>query len=112
MRPMKPFSKTKFESFLNYFLPKPKKEQFQPPTFLDFLLEYTGAGFAVFGVLIIALNVPFSSWGWVLALLSNLLLIPFTWRRDLKGFFGMQLCFLGINLVGLIRHFHDLVLIF
>lgn len=74
----------------------------------DRFLEYMGALSAVLGVLLVAMNLPFSSWGWVIALLSNLFLIPFTWRRNLKGLLGMQFCFLGINLLGLIRHFDGL----
>jgi nicotinamide riboside transporter PnuC len=60
-----------------------------------------GAGSAI----LVSLNIPQSKYGFVLFLISSILLGIVSWQRKMQYLLTMQMVFLGINIVGVFRWF-------
>lgn len=65
--------------------------------------EWSGAAFGIIGAVAIALNVPWSKWGFVLFLVSNILIGTYAYAVDAQGVLLMQVVYGLINVVGLYR---------
>jgi len=69
------------------------------------LFEMIGAICGVAGAVLVSLNIPQSKYGFVLFLISSILLGIVSWQRNMQYLLTMQMVFLGINIVGIIRWF-------
>ncbi len=69
------------------------------------LFEMIGAICGVIGAALVSLNTPQSKYGFVLFLISSILLGVVSWQRNMQYLLTMQMVFLGINIVGVIRWF-------
>lgn len=65
--------------------------------------EWGGAALGIVGALAIALNVPWSKWGFMLFLLSNILIGIYAWNAQASGVLAMQVVYGLINVIGLYR---------
>jgi nicotinamide riboside transporter PnuC len=64
-----------------------------------------GAIFGVAGAVLVSLNIPQSKYGFILFLISSALLGIVSWQRKMQYLLTMQMVFLGINIVGVVRWF-------
>jgi len=69
------------------------------------ILEMIGAVCGVAGAVLVSLNIPQSKYGFVLFLISSILLGVVSWQRKMQYLLTMQIVFLGINVVGVARWF-------
>jgi nicotinamide riboside transporter PnuC len=69
------------------------------------LFEMIGAICGVAGAVLVSLNIPQSKYGFVLFLISSILLGVVSWQRGMQYLLTMQMVFLGINIVGVVRWF-------
>jgi nicotinamide riboside transporter PnuC len=69
------------------------------------LFEMIGAICGVAGAVLVSLNIPQSKYGFVFFLISSILLGVVSWQRNMQYLLTMQMVFLGINVVGVIRWF-------
>ena len=69
------------------------------------ILEMIGAVCGVAGAVLVSLNIPQSKYGFVLFLISSVLLGIVSWQRKMQYLLTMQMVFLGINAVGIFRWF-------
>ena len=69
------------------------------------ILEMIGAVCGIAGAVLVSLNIPQSKYGFVLFLISSVLLGIVSWQRKMQYLLTMQMVFLGINAVGIFRWF-------
>ena len=69
------------------------------------ILEMIGAVCGIAGAVLVSLNIPQSKYGFVLFLVSSILLGIVSWQRKMQYLLTMQMVFLGINIVGVFRWF-------
>ena len=69
------------------------------------LFEMIGAICGVAGAVLVSLNIPQSKYGFMLFLISSILLGIVSWQRKMQYLLTMQMVFLGINIVGVVRWF-------
>jgi nicotinamide riboside transporter PnuC len=69
------------------------------------IFEMIGAICGVTGAVLVSLNIPQSKYGFVLFLISSILLGIVSWQRNMQYLLTMQMVFLGINAVGIFRWF-------
>jgi nicotinamide riboside transporter PnuC len=69
------------------------------------ILEMIGAVCGIAGAVLVSLNIPQSKYGFVLFLISSILLGVVSWQRKMQYLLTMQIVFLGINMVGVARWF-------
>jgi len=69
------------------------------------LIEWAGSLLAIIGALLIAANVHLEVLAFSIYLVSNLLLIIFSWQKKHYGILIMTVVFVIINFVGIIRWF-------
>jgi nicotinamide riboside transporter PnuC len=69
------------------------------------LFEMIGAICGVAGAALVSLNIPQSKYGFVLFLISSILLGIVSWQRKMQYLLSMQIVFLGINVIGVFRWF-------
>jgi nicotinamide riboside transporter PnuC len=69
------------------------------------LFEMIGAICGVAGAVLVSLNIPQSKYGFMLFLISSILLGIVSWQRKMQYLLTMQIVFLGINVVGVFRWF-------
>ena len=69
------------------------------------IFEMIGAICGVAGAVLVSLNIPQSKYGFVLFLISSILLGVVSWQRNMQYLLTMQMVFLGINAVGIFRWF-------
>jgi len=69
------------------------------------LFEMIGAICGVAGAVLVSLNIPQSKYGFVLFLISSILLGIVSWQRKMQYLLSMQIVFLGINVIGVFRWF-------
>ena len=69
------------------------------------LFEMIGAVCGVAGAVLVSLNIPQSKYGFVLFLVSSILLGVVSWQRKMRYLLTMQIVFLGINVIGIVRWF-------
>jgi len=69
------------------------------------IFEMIGAVCGVAGAVLVSLNIPQSKYGFVLFLISSILLGIVSWQRKMQYLLTMQMVFLGINIVGVVRWF-------
>ena len=69
------------------------------------ILEMIGAICGVAGAVLVSLNIPQSKYGFVLFLISSVLLGIVSWQRKMQYLLTMQMVFLGINAAGIFRWF-------
>ena len=67
--------------------------------------EMIGAICGVAGAVLVSLNIPQSKYGFALFLISSILLGIVSWQRKMQYLLTMQMVFLGINIVGVVRWF-------
>lgn len=65
--------------------------------------EWTGAAFGIVGAVLVAANVAISKWGFILFLISNLLIGVYAWFANASGVLVMQIVYALINVVGVWR---------
>ena len=70
------------------------------------IFEMIGAICGVSGAVLVSLNIPQSKYGFVLFLISSILLGIISWRKDMHYLLTMQIAFLGINVVRAFRWFY------
>jgi len=69
------------------------------------IFEMIGAICGVAGAVLVSLNIPQSKYGFILFLISSILLGIVSWQRKMQYLLTMQMVFLGINMVGIVRWF-------
>ena len=69
------------------------------------ILEMIGAVCGIAGAVLVSLNIPQSKYGFVLFLISSVLLGIVSWQRKMQYLLTMQMVFLGINAAGIFRWF-------
>jgi nicotinamide riboside transporter PnuC len=69
------------------------------------IFEMIGANCGVTGAVLVSLNIPQSKYGFILFLISSVLLGIVSWQRKMQYLLIMQTVFLGINIVGIVRWF-------
>jgi len=69
------------------------------------IFEMIGAICGVSGAVLVSFNIPQSKYGFVLFLISSILLGIVSWQRKMQYLLIMQTVFLGINIVGIVRWF-------
>jgi nicotinamide riboside transporter PnuC len=67
------------------------------------ILEMIGAVCGIAGAILVSLNIPQSKYGFILFLISSILLGVVSWQRKTQYLLTMQMVFLGINIVGVVR---------
>lgn len=68
-------------------------------------LQKFGAYTGIAGAILVALNFPLSKIGFVLFFLSSVSLSIYYFKKGLKPSMQMQMVFIGINTLGIIRWF-------
>ncbi len=68
-------------------------------------LERFGALFGAPGALLLAMNAPFSKYGWLLFLASNVAWVGFALYKRLRFLLAQQLIFTATTLLGIYRFF-------
>ena len=66
-------------------------------------LQWVGCALGVTGSLLLALNKPFSGWGFIAFLASNACWIGFALLTNAPGLFYMQVAFTATSLLGVYR---------
>jgi len=66
-------------------------------------VEWLGAGFGLFGSMLVALRTGASGYGFLLFLASNGCWLWFSWKRRSWGLFTMQVGFSMTSLLGIYR---------
>ena len=74
------------------------------------VLEWTGSICGVLGAMLIASNTRLSPWGWWLFLVSSVSLSGYAVMQGAWGLLLLNACFVGTNLMGLIRWWAPAVL--
>jgi len=69
------------------------------------IIEWIGAFLGMAGALALSWNVPWSKWGWVGFLASNLFLIALAIRKRMWGFLMMQLVYTYTSINGIVHYF-------
>ena len=69
------------------------------------IFEMIGAICGVAGAVLVSFNIPQSKYRFVLFLISSILLGIVSWQKNMQYLLTMQIVFLGINIVGVIRWF-------
>jgi len=69
------------------------------------IFEIIGAICGVAGAVLVSLNIPQSKYGFILFIISSVLLGIVSWQRKMQYLLTMQMVFLGINIVGVVRWF-------
>ena len=69
------------------------------------IFEMIGAVCGVAGAVLVSLNIQQSKYGFVLFLISSILLGVVSWQRKMQYLLTMQMVFLGINVIGVFRWF-------
>ena len=69
------------------------------------IFEMIGAICGVSGAVLVSFNIPQSKYGFVLFLISSILLGVVSWQRNMQYLLTMQTVFFWINVVGVIRWF-------
>ena len=69
------------------------------------IIEWIGAFLGMAGALALSWNVPWSKWGWVGFLASNLFLIALAIYKRMWGFLMMQLVFTYTSINGIVHYF-------
>lgn len=67
------------------------------------VLEWSGAIFGVLGALLLAFNLSFSRYGWLVFLIANIAMLGFTYLINRNALFVRELVFCGISLLGMYR---------
>ena len=67
--------------------------------------EMIGAICGVSGAVLVSFNIPQSKYGFVLFLISSILLGIVSWQRKMQYLLTMQMVFLGINIIGIVQWF-------
>jgi nicotinamide riboside transporter PnuC len=67
--------------------------------------EMIGAICGVAGAVLVSLNIPQSKYGFVLFIISSILLGIVSWQRKMQYLLTMQMVFLGINIIGIVQWF-------
>jgi hypothetical protein len=67
----------------------------------DVLTQWMGSALGIVGALLLALNTPWSAYGWISFLLSNFAWILFAYRKQLWSMLVMQLVFTGTSVLGI-----------
>lgn len=67
--------------------------------------EYLGSVLGILGAVLVAINIEESKYGFILFLLSSIVLMIFSKMQRLSGLFIMQFVFMGINAIGIYRWF-------
>lgn len=75
----------------------------KPVTELQLLEWVGGCTMGVLGALILALNVPWSGYGWILFLVSNLSWMRYAVLTKTTSIFVMQIAFTSTTAIGLFR---------
>lgn len=70
-----------------------------------YLLDWIGAVTALIGTYVLAFNVSWSRWGWVVYFLSNLAWISYGVMVETWSIVFMQLGFMGGVLLAIYKHF-------
>lgn len=65
--------------------------------------EWIGAAFGIIGAVLVAAKIDISKWGFVLFLISNLLIGVYAYVAGASGVLVMQVVYGLINVVGLYR---------
>lgn len=68
-------------------------------------VEWAGSLLAIVGAILIALNMHLEIFAFLVYLVSNTLLIIFAVRKKHHGILIMTLCFVIINIIGIVRWF-------
>jgi len=71
---------------------------------LDFL-QYTGAGLAMTGAILVARHTPASKYGFVLYLFSSFFLIAWSYFVEAWGMLGLNAFYCVLNIYGIYRWF-------
>lgn len=66
-------------------------------------MEWIGCGFGAFGALLLAMNRPYSGWGFVAFLASNVCWMVFGVATGAMGLVAMQMVMTGTSLLGIYR---------
>ena len=69
------------------------------------IFEMIGAICGVAGAVLVSLNIPQSKYGFVLFIISSILLGIVSWQRKMQYLLTMQMVFLGINIIGIVQWF-------
>ena len=70
---------------------------------MELYLQWMGCGLGALGSFLLALNRPFSGWGFVLFLASNAFWIAYALLVPTPGLLIMQIAFTGTSLLGIWR---------
>ena len=65
------------------------------------MLEYIGSFLGISGAIMLALNTDYSGYGFILFLISAILLTIQAYKNNMRGLFTMQSIFIIINLIGI-----------
>jgi len=74
-----------------------------------YFLEYSGSGLAIIGAFLVANHTQYSKYGYILFLLSSLMLMPWGYLIDAWGILTQQIIFCIINAWGVYRWFNPSV---
>ena len=69
------------------------------------ILEMIGAVYGVAGAVLVSLNIQQSKYGFMLFLISSILLGIVSWRSKMQYLLTMNMVFFGINMAGVVRWF-------
>lgn len=67
---------------------------------LDKVIGWFGSVCGICGAILLALNLPFSGYGYLFFLASSIALVAWSFKTGAKHNFTMQLCFCIINSIG------------
>ena len=73
------------------------------PWYSKFATEWFGSIAGVTGAALLAVNMPWSGYGWLLFLASNTAWILYAFMERVSSMFLMQLVFTGTSLIGVFR---------
>ena len=71
------------------------------------IFEMIGAVCGVAGAVLVSLNIPQSKYGFVLFLISSILLGVVSWQRNMQYLLTMQTVFFGLMWLGLFAGFNN-----
>jgi nicotinamide riboside transporter PnuC len=77
----------------------------QEMTFTHKVLEWAGTATGLVGAILLALNMPWSGWGFVAFLISNIFWISFAILRGYNGLLLLQIGFTVTSIIGIYRWF-------
>ena len=72
-------------------------------TNLNVLTQWLGSAMGITGALLLAMNTPWSAYGWISFLLSNFAWVFYAYRQRVWSMLVMQLVFTGTSLLGITR---------